>query len=56
MKYTVILGVDSYEFEDGATAIMFAELATKYFKPTEYCKELKPLISIEKEIDKAVIE
>lgn len=49
MKYIVILGIDKYGIPDGATALNFAELAKKYFIPTEYNKELKPLIAIEEE-------
>ena len=46
MKYIVSLGVEKFEFEDGSTAMSFAELAIKNFKPTEYNKELKPYITI----------
>ena len=49
MKYVVCLGLDKYTFDKGITAINFAELAMTHFTPTEYCKELKPLISIEEE-------
>lgn len=48
MKYIVALGVEEFEFEDGSTAMAFAELAVKNFKPTKYCKELKPYIMIVK--------
>ena len=47
MKYTVSLGIQKFTFDDGSTAINFAELAMKHFTPTEYNKELKPLIAIE---------
>lgn len=49
MKYIVMLGTERFEIPDGTTAIGFVELALKYFVPTEYSKELKPLISIENE-------
>lgn len=49
MKYIVSLGIQKFEFSDGGTATGFAELAMNNFVPTEYNKELKPLISIEKE-------
>ena len=49
MKYTVMLGVDRFTFDDGSTAISFAELAMTHFTPTEYTKGLKPLIAIEEE-------
>ena len=46
MKYIVSLGLETFEFEDGNTAMAFAELAVKNFVPTEYCRELKPYITI----------
>lgn len=46
MKYIVSLGIEKFEFEDGSTAMGFAELASKNFVPTEYNKELKPYITI----------
>lgn len=49
MKYIVSLGIQKFEFSDGGTATGFAELAINNFVPTEYNKELKPLISIENE-------
>ena len=49
MKYIVYLGIDKYGFKDGTTAVSFAELAMNNFIPSEYNKELKPLISIEDE-------
>ena len=49
MKYIVSLGIDKFEIPDGSTAIGFVELAMKYFVPTEYNKELRPLIGIENE-------
>lgn len=53
MKYTVIIGINRFEIPDGTTALSFAELAIKYFVPTEYNTELKPLISIEDETKNA---
>lgn len=47
MKYIVNFGIDKFEFKDGSTAVAFAELAVNNFIPSEYNKELKPLISIE---------
>lgn len=49
MKYIVMLGIHKFEIPDGATALNFSELAMKYHVPTEYNKELKPLIAIEDE-------
>ena len=49
MKYTVCLGFLKFKFDDGSTATNFAELALANYEPTEYNKELKPLISLEKE-------
>ena len=49
MKYIVTLGIDKFEIPDGATALNFAELAKKYFIPTQYNKKLDPLVSIEDE-------
>ena len=46
MKYIVTFGIEKFEFEDGSTAVAFAELAVKNFVPTEHCKELKPYITI----------
>lgn len=46
MKYIVSLGIHKFEFEDGTTALSFAELAVKNFQPTEYSTAMKPLISI----------
>lgn len=46
MKYSVNFGIDKFEFDDGSTAISFAELAVKHFTPSEYNKELKPTITI----------
>ena len=49
MKYIVSIGVNKFEFDDGTTALGFAELATKYFAPTEYVKSMKPLIVVERD-------
>lgn len=49
MKYTVSLGLEKFTFDDGSTAINFAELAMTHFTPTEYNTKLIPLIAIEKE-------
>lgn len=49
MKYIVSLGIQKFTFDDGSTAINFSELAMKHFTPTEYNKELKPLIAIDEE-------
>ena len=46
MKYIVSLGILKFEFEDGSTAMAFAELSVKNFVPTEYNKELKPYVMI----------
>ena len=46
MKYIVSLGIEKFEFEDGNTALAFAELAEKNFVPTEYNKALRPYITI----------
>ena len=47
MKYIVSLGVDNFEFDNGTTAVNFAELAATHFVPTEYNKALKTTVSIE---------
>lgn len=49
MKYIVTLGIHKFGIPDGATALNFAELAKKYFIPTQYNKKLDPLVSIEDE-------
>lgn len=49
MKYVVSLGIQKFTFDDGSTAIGFAELAMTHFTPTEYNTKLIPLISIEEE-------
>ena len=51
MKYIVMLGIHKFEIPDGATALNFSELAMKYHVPTEYNKDLKPLIAIEEDGD-----
>lgn len=56
MKYIVYLGIDKYGFKDGTTAVSFAELAMNNFIPSEYNKELKPLIEIKNEKTEPVIE
>lgn len=53
MKYTVMLGIHKFAIPDGETALSFAELAQKYFVPSEYNKELKPLIAIEEDKEKS---
>ena len=50
-----MFGTERFEIPDGSTAIGFVELALKYFVPTEYNKELKPLISIENEKTEPVV-
>ena len=47
MKYIVSLGINKFRFDNGTTAVSFAELAANNFIPSDYNKELKPLISIE---------
>ena len=49
MKYIVSLGIQKFTFDDGTTANNFVELAITHFTPTEYNKELKPLIAVRKE-------
>lgn len=49
MKYTVMLGIHKFAIPDGATALSFAEIAQKYFVPSEYNKKLEPLIAIKDE-------
>ena len=47
MKYTVSLGMEKFTFDDGTTAMNFAELALEHFTPTEYNKTVRPLIEVE---------
>ena len=51
MKYIVMLGIHKFAMPDGATALSFAELAQRYFVPSEYNKVMKPLIEIEEDED-----
>ena len=51
MKYTVMLGIHKFAIPDGATALSFAELAQRYFVPSEHNKVMKPLIEIEEDED-----
>lgn len=53
MKYTVMIGIHKFAIPDGATALNFAELAQKYFIPSEYNKVMKPLIEIEEDKEKS---
>lgn len=49
MKYVVSLGLNKFKFDNGATAMGFAELAAKYFTPTEYTSKIMPYITIDEE-------
>lgn len=48
LKFVVMLGGNKFSFDDGTTAISFAALATEYFVPDDYAKELKALIKVVK--------
>lgn len=49
MKYVVSFGINRFRFDDGQTALNFAELGKNYFVPTEYNASMKPSITIEEE-------
>lgn len=51
MKYIVNFGINKFKFDDGQTALSFAELGKKYFVPTEYNSSMKPCITVEGEED-----
>ena len=51
MKYVVCLGLKKFTFDNGSTAIGFAELAVNHFTPTEYDSKVNALISIEESED-----
>lgn len=49
VKYTVSVGVDNFEFEDGMTSIGIAELLVNNFVPGKYNKKLTVLITVKKD-------
>lgn len=49
VKYTVSVGVDNFEFEDGMTSIGIAELLVNNFVPGKHNKELTVLIAVKKD-------
>ena len=53
MKYVVCLGLEKFTFDDGTTAMGFAELAVTHFTPTEYNSKLNALVSIKEEDEDA---
>lgn len=53
MKYVVSLGIQKFTFEDGSTAMGFAELAKTHFTPTEYNSKVNALVSIKEEDEDA---
>lgn len=53
MKYVVSLGIQKFTFEDGSTAMGFAELAKTHFTQTEYNSKLNAVISIEEDEEDA---
>ena len=51
-KYKVAIGGYHFEFDDGTTALNFAELANKHFVPSEYNSRLNPYITLsDEEVD-----
>lgn len=51
-KFKVAIGSYHFEFDDGTTALSFAELAQKHFVPSEYYRQLKPYITLfDEEVD-----
>lgn len=53
MKYVVSLGIQKFTFEDGSTAMGFAELAKTHFTPTEYNSKVNALVSIKEDDEDA---
>ena len=52
MKYVVSLGLNKFKFDDGTTALNFAELAQNHFIPSEYNSQLTPCITLlDEEVD-----
>ena len=49
MKYVVCLGLEKFTFDDGSTAIGFAELAKTHFTPTKYNSKLNALVAIKED-------
>ena len=45
-KYKVAIGGYHFEFDDGTTALNFAELAKKHFVPCEYNSRLNPYLEV----------
>ena len=45
-KCKVAIGGYYFEFDDGTTALNFAELAQKHFVPSEYNSQLNPYITL----------
>lgn len=51
-KYKVPIGGYYFQFNDGATALIFAELAKEHFVPNEYNRKLDPYITVfDEEVD-----
>lgn len=51
-KFKVSIGSYHFEFDDGTTALNFAELAKKHFVPNEYNSRLHPYITLlDEEVD-----
>ena len=51
-KCKVAIGGYYFQFDDGATALSFAELAKTHFVPNEYNRKLNPYITFyDEEVD-----
>ena len=49
INYNVSIGVNTFDFKDGATAIGISELLVNHFVPSEYNTDLTILIAVEKD-------
>lgn len=45
-KFKVAIGCYNFEFDDGTTALNFADLANKHFVPNDYSSRLNPYITL----------
>ena len=49
MKYIVMIGYSKFTFDDGATAVSFAELAVAKFTPSTYHENIEVEITIKED-------
>ena len=45
-KFKVTIGCYNFKFDDGTTALNFAELAKEHFVPSEYNSRLRPYVEV----------